>query len=246
MGNGHGKEVSFLSGILPSEANAYAEKNISFDHVLARYLGSDVRYPSIHAGLKGGIQMSWTAGGTIAPVITEPKQLYNDLFTSLDAKAKAREIMEINRNQSILDNVADQFADLKKSASQFDLDRLDQYETSIREFEQSLEKRGHWIDRDKPTYDFSTHYANGEHLIQNDYEAIFDMLTYAFETNLTRIATVAFPRTLEYTDIEGVTRGYHSVTHNGKSRDIVDELLAIERFQIEQLSRCLKKLDGDT
>lgn len=244
MGNGHGKEVSFLSGILPSEANAYAEKNISFDQVLARYLGSDVRYPSIHVGLKGGIQMSWTANGTIAPVTTDPKQLYANLFTTLDAKAKARQVTEINRNQSVLENVADQLTDLKKSASQFDRDRLDQFQTSIREFEQSLEKRGHWVDRDKPAYDLSAHYSNGEHLIHNDYEAIFDMNTYAFETNLTRIATVAFPRTLEYTDIDGVSRGYHSVTHNGKSRDIVNELLAIERFQIEHLSRCLKKLDA--
>lgn len=42
MGNGHGKEVSFLGGVLPSDANAHAEKNVSFDQVLARYLGGDV------------------------------------------------------------------------------------------------------------------------------------------------------------------------------------------------------------
>lgn len=188
--------------------------------------------------------MSWTANGTIAPVVIDPQQLYHNLFTTLDANAKARAVAEINRNQSVLDNVANQLTDLKKSASRFDHDRLDQYETSIREFEQSLEKRGHWVNQDKPAYDLSTHYSNGGHLIHNDYEAIFDMLTYAFETNLTRIATVAFPRTLEYTDVDGVSRSYHSVTHNGKAGDIVKELLAIERFQIEQLSRCLKKLDA--
>ena len=79
--------------------------------------------------------------------------------------------------------------------------------------------------------------------IENRYNAIFDMIAYAFQTDLTRVATVGFSPDLNYTDVEGVTRGYHACTHNGKKEDVVDELVAIESFQIAQMSRCLEKLD---
>lgn len=35
MVSGHGREVSFLSGVLPSDAKAFPEKNMSLDQVLA-------------------------------------------------------------------------------------------------------------------------------------------------------------------------------------------------------------------
>ena len=47
------------------------------------------------------------------------------------------------------------------------------------------------------------------------------MIGYAFQTDLTRVATIAFPNELTYTDVDGVNRGYHACTHNGKKDDIV-------------------------
>ncbi len=104
--------------------------------------------------------------------------------------------------------------------------------------------RKDWIDRDKPKFDISEHFADYEVTVENRYNAIFDMIAYAFQTDLTRVATVAFPNELKYTDVEGVTRGYHACTHNGMKEEVVAELVAIESFQIAQLSRCLKKLDS--
>ena len=49
---------------------------------------------------------------------------------------------------------------------------------------------------------------------------------------------------MSYTDVDGVTRGYHACTHNGKKPEIIKELVNIESFQIAQLSRCLQKLDA--
>ena len=69
------------------------------------------------------------------------------------------------------------------------------------------------------------------------------MVAYAFQTDLTRVATIGFSPELKYTDVKGVTRGYHACTHNGKAHDTVSELVAIESFQVAQLAKCLKKLD---
>ena len=243
MVSGHGREVSFLSGVLPADAQAFPEKNMSIDQLLARHIGSQVRYPSVGASLEAGIRMSWTANGVEKLPITDPHELFDHLFLNLtrEEKAARRELLE--RNGSILDTVGSQFEAALSSASKVDRERVDQFQTSVRELERSLADRMTWLQRDKPTFDISDHFV-GQVTISNKYDAIFDMIGYAFETDLTRVASVEFPSALKYTDIEGVNRSYHGCTHNGRKEDLVSELLAIESFQIARLSRCLKKLDS--
>ncbi|MEM7387883.1 MAG: DUF1552 domain-containing protein, partial [Verrucomicrobiota bacterium] len=136
------------------------------------------------------------------------------------------------------------FSSLKKAAGRDDTERLDRYATSIRELEGLFANRLDWIEKDKPTFDILEHLTPSEVTIENKYKAIFDMVAYGFETDLTRVATVAFPTSLNYTDVEGVNRSYHGCTHNGKREDVTAELVSIESFQIALLSRCLKKLDS--
>lgn len=244
MVSGHGREISFLSGVLPSDAQAYPEKNLSVDQLMARHVGSQVRYPSIGAGLGSGIRMSWTANGVEKAPFTDPQKLFDHLFLNLTPEERSVRRKLIERNGSILDAVGEQFASLERSASKNDRERLDQYQTSIRELEKNFADRTSWIKRDKPGFDISEHFAQSEVTIENRYNAIFDMINYAFETDLTRVATIAFPTSLNYTDVQGVNRSYHGCTHNGKRENVTAELVAIESFQIAQLSRCLRKLDS--
>ncbi|NND97643.1 MAG: DUF1552 domain-containing protein, partial [Pirellulaceae bacterium] len=241
MKSGHGRELAFLSGVLPETAHAFAEKNMSIDQVIARQIGGDVRYPSIHASLQTGIRMIWNANGVELKPFTDPQKLFDHLFLNLNANEKRIQRKVIQRNSSILDTVGEQFAGVKAKAGVEDRERLEQFGTSIRELEDSLRTRDEWVERDKPKYDVSQHFQ-GEITIVNRYNAIFDMVAYALETDLTRVATVAFPNELGYTDVHGVNRGYHACTHNGKDEQVVSELVAIERFQISQLSRFMKKL----
>ena len=244
MNNGHGREISFLSGVLPTNAAAYPEKNMSVDQVIARHTGGQVRYSSVNAALERGIRMNWTANGTELEPFTDPQKLFDHLFLNLSPEEKKVRRDLIERNGSILDAVHGQFASLRQRASQSDKARLDQFANSIRELEGSFADRSLWVDRDKPTFDISDHFTGYEVTVENRYNAIFDMIAYAFQTDMTRVASVAFPNELKYTDIEGVTRSYHGCTHNGQNEDIIAELVAIESFQIAQLSRCLKKLDA--
>ncbi|MEM7143808.1 MAG: DUF1552 domain-containing protein [Verrucomicrobiota bacterium] len=244
MVSGHGREVSFLSGVLPADANAFPEKNMSVDQVMARHVGSEVRYPSIEAALESGVRMNWTANGIEKSPIIDPQKLFDHLFVNLTPKEKKRRRKLIERNGSILDTIGDQFAALKDQASKSDLDRIDQFQTSVRELETTLSDRKNWIGRDKPTFDISEHYEGSELAIENDYNAIFDMIAYSFETDLTRVASVAFPSAINYNELDGVNRSYHGCTHNGKMENVTAELVAIETFQIACLSRCLQKLDA--
>ena len=244
MNNGHGREISFLNGVLPENSSAYPERNISVDQVMARRTYGRVRFPSVHAALENGIRMSWNANGVELKPVTDPHRLFDHLFLNLTAEQRKVRKQLIARNGSILDTVGEQLAGLQRRAGRRDRERLDQYATSIRELEASLAGRSEWIDRDKPKFDISQRFAGAETTIENRYDAIFDMIAHAFETDLTRVATVAFPNELGYTDIDGVTRGYHACTHNGKKEEVIAELVALESFQTAQLSRCLRKLDA--
>ena len=64
MNSGHGREVGFLSGVLPETSAAFPEKNMSIDQLFARHVGNQVRFPSVGASLESGIRMSWTANGS--------------------------------------------------------------------------------------------------------------------------------------------------------------------------------------
>ena len=243
MQSGHGREVAFLSGVLPETSHAFPEKNMSIDQHVARHTGSRVRFASVNATLERTIRLSWNANGVDIKPFTDPQRMFDHLFLNLTADEKRFRRKLIESNGSILDAVKGQLNHVRKRAAKEDEQRLDQYETSVRDLENSFANRKMWVDRDKPTFDISEHFAGNEVTIGNSYDAIFDMIGYAFQTDLTRVATVGFSPELPYTDIGGVNRGYHGCTHNGKKEDVVDELVAIESFQISRLSRCLKKLD---
>ena len=244
MVSGHGREISFLSGVLPTDAQAFPEKNMSIDQLFARHVGSQVRYSSVGAALEAGIRMSWTANGVEKLPITDPQKLFDHLFLNLTPDEKTARRDMLNRNESILDTIGSQFSAILNNSSKRGRDRIDQFQTSIRELEHSLSDRKTWLDRDKPTFDISGHFAQSEVTIANRYDAIFAMIAYAFETDLTRVASIEFPSELQYTDIDGVNRSYHGCTHNGKADNTVAELVAIESFQISRLSKCLQKLDS--
>lgn len=243
MKSGHGREIAFLSGVLPETSAAFPEKNMSIDQVVARRGGTSTRYPSLNVCLERGIRMSWNANGVDIKPFTDAQQLYDHLFLNLSREQRRKQKELLERNGSVLDAVREQFANVRRQASRSDKVRLDLFANSIRELEHNLVDRQTWVNRDKPKYDISQHFAGSEITIQDRYNAVFDMVAYAFQTDLTRVATVAFSPELKYTDVKGVTRGYHACTHNGRKEDTVSELVGIESFQIAQLSRCLKRLD---
>ena len=243
MKSGHGREVAFLSGVLPEAAAAFPEKNMSIDQIVARRMAAETRFPFVSVCLERSIRMSWNANGVDIKPFTDAQRMYDRLFLNLTDRQRKQQRQLLLQNGSVLDAVREQFAGVRKRASKNDRIRLDLYAQSLRELEGNMISRESWIDQEKPEFDLGPYYNNSEVTIHNQYNAVFDMVAYAFQTDLTRVATIGFSPELKYTDVTGVTRGYHACTHNGKKEDTVDELVAIESFQVNQLSRCLKKLD---
>ena len=243
MKSGHGREIAFLSGVLPETSASFPEKNMSIDQIVARKTGASTRFPSVNVCLERSIRMSWNANGVDIKPFTEAQKLYDHLFGNLTPQQRRVQKELLSRNGSVLDAVSEQFAGVRRRASRNDQARLDLFANSLRALEHNLIDRQQWVDRDKPAFDLSGYFPASDITIENRYNAVFDMVAYAFQTDLTRVATIAYSPELQYTDVQGVTRGYHACTHNGKKEDTVAELVAIESFQVEQMARCLKKLD---
>jgi hypothetical protein len=224
MKSGHGREVGFLSGVLPETSAAFPEKNMSIDQIVARRTATSTRFASINACLQRSIRMSWNANGVDIKPFTEAKRMYDHLFMNLTPKQRAEHRQLLEQNGSVLDAVRDQFAGVRKRASRNDQVRLDLYANSIRDLEKNLVDRQQWVDKDKPKFDLGPYFAGSEVTIDSHYNAVFDMVAYAFQTDLTRVATIGFSPELKYTDVKGVTRGYHACTHNGKAENTVAEL----------------------
>ena len=194
--------------------------------------------------------MSWTATGVEKLPFVDPGKLFDHLFLNLTPVERARRAEILTRDRSILDTVGEQFKALMKKAGSPDRDRLDQFQTSLREMEKVLSGRRNWLKKDKPHFEYSDTDGDG---IEAGYNAIFDMLGYAFQTDLTRVASVEFPASLNYTDIEGGSMGVKAVIKRvpneiGRglvSPDILDQQgigYALYELSVVQAARRIPKI----
>ena len=85
--------------------------------------------------------------------------------------------------------VRDDAADLKRRSSRRDLEKLDEYFTSIREVERSFTQSEAWLEKSKP----ETDYELPQRLPGNFYGDVplfYDLMRLALETDSTRVISM--------------------------------------------------------
>lgn len=240
---GHHAVHSFLSGVKTEDAKSMPEGNISLDQRAAEFIGSSSRFPSLtvgsETGLHGGCQMCWTRTGSRVPPITSPKELFEKLFHNSSSKTQAKEKQLVQLRGSILDAVQGQAQSLQKHLNGSDRAKLDEYFTSIRDVEKKLQQDQNWITVPKPNVDYAEPKHEG---IVQDLPALYDLIVLALQTNSTRIATLEIASHKFDTGFLGLNSGYHKLSHHGKNPKNIEDLLTIEKYQMEQLARFIDKL----
>jgi hypothetical protein len=76
---------------------------------------------------------------------------------------------------------------------------------------------------------------------------MFDMMALAFQTDTTRIATFMYGNSVSnenFSFLEGVDGGHHSISHHQKDPDKLRQYQLINRWHIEQYAYLLRKLDS--
>jgi hypothetical protein len=239
---GHFAVHAFLTGVKSAEAKGMPDGGISLDQRAAEFVGSQTRFPSLaigsEDGLHGGCQMSWTRTGTRIPPIPGPRELFRLLFVEDNAAARRQAADRIAMQGSILDAVLGDARSLGRRLNKTDGQKLDEYLASVRDVELKLELDRHWQHVPKPKVQVAEPENQG---LTRDLPAIYDLIALALETDSTRVATLEIGGSFAASDL-GIRKGYHSLSHHGQLQENIDQLVEIERYQMQQFAGFLAKL----
>lgn len=249
--------ASFLTGMQARKTAAVdIRAGISVDQVAAAKVGRMTRLPSLELSCDKGQQagscdsgyscayqfnLAWKTASTPLPPEVNPRLVFERLFSNgLAGESEEARAARHANHKSILDFVLDDAHTLRSKLGATDRRKLDEYMTAVREIEQRIERAEQFSAA-------STDYAKPAG-VPGDYErhiqVMFDLLTLAFQTDSTRIATFILAHdgsNRSYPAI-GVSDGHHDLSHHGGNAEKKKKIAAINQFHVRQFAYFLDKL----
>ena len=157
LNGGHGATHTFLSGVRSNEAAGMPNGNVTLDQFCAEHVAGQTRFPVLNTSAGsdngGGVELSWTRSGVMVPAIQKVNQVFQMLFVDDPQDKAAQRSARYERQGSILDAVREQAEVMNRRLSHADQQKLDQYFTSIREVEKTLQQENAWLSRPRPKVD---------------------------------------------------------------------------------------------
>jgi len=171
-----------------------------------------------------------------------PSSLFDRLFGPQTREGKEAAARREKSRKSILDFVAD---DSKRLAAQLGTDdqhKLDEYQTSIREIEQRIE-RAKDFDKNLPKPDMARPDTVPSDMAEH-MKLMCDLLWLAWRTDQTRVATMMVARdgsNRAYPWL-GIKEGHHSCSHHGRDETKIEAIKKIDRFHLELFAHFIERL----
>jgi hypothetical protein len=245
VGGGHGCSNTLLNGFELKDTKDRPQRLQSLDQFLAGHIGQTTRFPSLLLGAGG---VSWSRAGIKLPTDSDPARVFAQLFVDDNPKVKQQTQKFLDEDASILDVVRQDAKRLNTRLAKADQDKLDQFLTSIRGVELKLKRQADWIDIAKPKASDNVIRSGDDNdtIVDLAYpyntSVMYDLMVLALQTNSTNVICYGHPGGNRMFPFDGITLGYHSLTHHGKRPELLKELAIIETFYAAQFSRFLKKL----
>ena len=257
----HGRAgAAYLTATHPKKsAGKDLHAGVSVDQVAARKFDGVTRFASLELGCEEGVQggncdngysctysntLAWKTPTTPLPPEVRPRAVFERLFGSLDEGAdpvqrKRQRMYET----SILDGVLEDARRLQSSLGGADKRKMDEYFSAVREVEvriQSIERSEKPAPPGVAAPSASVPSDFGEHA-----RLMADLLVLAFQTDLTRVATVLFsieqsPRA--YGAEIGLPEGHHGLTHHSGDKEKIEKVTRINCYHIQSLVYALERL----
>jgi len=249
--------ASFLTGCQARKTDgADIRVGVSVDQVAAQRIGRQTRLPSLELGCDRGQQtgncdsgyscaysfnISWRTPSSPMPPEVDPRQVFERLFAGRGSEETAESRARRQRyERSILDFVQDDAQRLKSSLGATDRRKLDEYLTAVRELELRVEQAEQFAaalpDYSKP--------SGVPESYERHVDLMFDLLTLAFQTDSTRIATfiLAHDGSNRPYPFLGVSEGHHDLSHHGNDEKKKQKIAKINRFHLERFARFIGRL----
>jgi hypothetical protein len=263
-GADHWVAAAFLCANKPKKtagADVYAGTTI--DQIIAQKIGVDTLMPSMQLAVEDpganssncgeGYSctytntISWSSPTQPLPMELNPQVVFERMFgdgSTVEERAARRQ-----RDRSILDSLSSSLSRLRRDSSASDRARLDQYTQDVREIERRLQiaVKAATVAPADLTVPVGVPQSFDEHI-----KLQFDLLTLAFQADLTRVGTLLFARDLTgrtYPECEAPTVGFHGGSHHGEDPRRIDQFSKINQYHVKMLAHLVDRLakaqDGD-
>ena len=244
LGHHHNCIDIWLTGgrIGPSEKNT-----ISVDQQIAQITGRYTRYPSMEIALTQG-SLAWTADGVQLPAMRRCKEIFSTLFEAPKGGVDVRR-RELRRKASILDDNLAEVRKLEEKIGAADKGRLEQYLNSVREAEIRTRRADAWLDTPLPDIADADRKRTNRDIPKTQagdyFRTVYDLITLAFQTDVTRVATFSLGGEGDAFAIPeiGITESRHQLSHHGGDEGYMEKLTNYDTFAIEQFRYFLSRLE---
>ena len=255
--------AAWLSGAIAKKTEGQDfHLGTTIDQVVAKEIGQDTPFPSIEvatedfAGYVGGCSpayacaymntISWATPTSPVPMEINPRVVFERLFGR--PGTAAQRAAERQEDASVLDSIKADLGDLERNLGSRDRARLGEYLDNIRE----IERR---IQRTEARNTSEVRQIDAPIGVPQDYaehcETLFDLLTVAYQADLTRVATFMMAREASmktYPDI-GLTTPHHTISHHGGKPAVIQQHAKLNAYHVSLFANWLRKLrdtpDGD-
>jgi hypothetical protein len=253
----------FLNGVHPKRtdgADIYA--GVTIDQMAAAKIGQDTLLPSLelavedYSGLVGSCDVgfsctymntiSWRTPTTPMPMEINPRVVFDRMFGD-GATAEERR-RRIDTQRSILDAVVGQIQRLQGGLGSGDRNRVAEYLDTVREIERRIE-----LSEKRTSENLEvpvTPRGIPDDFVEHT-KLMFDLMTIAFQADITRISTFMMAREVSYRTFPmlGISEAFHPASHHQNNAERLAQLTRIQTFHVGLWSYLLEKLratpDGD-
>jgi len=258
-GADHWVASAYLCANKPKKtAGADIQNGITIDQVIAQHIGQDTLLPSLQLGVEDPganssncgegyscaytNSISWPSSSRPLPMEINPQVVFQRLFG--DGSTRAERIARRQEDQSILDSITKTLARFKSNIGPADRLRVDQYLDDVREIERRLQIAAK-ASNAAPTaaMPYGVPETFDEHI-----KLQFDLLTLAFQGDITRVSTLLYARDLTgraYPE-SGTNISFHGGSHHAEDPKRIEEYAKLNRYHVKMLAYFLEKLRNTT
>lgn len=268
LGDGAGDHAragaTFLTGVHPHKSEISIHAGISADQIAAKELSKYTQFSSLELGIESNQlagncdsgyscaytnTISWRSETTPAPIENNPRAIFERLFGDGESTDAASRMAMFERQQSILDYVSGSLNRLNGKLGAGDRAKLNEYADSIRDIERRIQKA------EQQNAAMKLPVIERPSAVPEEYEdhlkMVVDLLTLAFQADLTRVATLMMARegsNRPYRAIN-IADGHHNLTHHQNDPEKIVKITKINEHHVTLFANLLERLkstpDGD-
>ena len=252
--------ANYLTGghVRKSDRNIYVDNPMSMDQMIASKIGNATRLPSLEIGMEDPRQsgncdsgyscaytnnLAWKSPTQPMPPILDPRMLFDRLFGASADLSPAERAQRMRIRTSILDFVRESTTALAKNLGTTDRRKLEEYLGAIRSIELQLERAA---KDETPVQPGMAKPAGAPADFGEHFKLITDMVTVAFQADLTRVVTFLVTRegtSRPYREI-GIADGHHPLTHHGGKREQLAKVTEINAYHAANFASWVERLSG--